>query len=252
MQRLLCSHPDAFIWGEHAGDLETMLTALEGVAAYSASIAGVAGRKDWAELATKGFIANLTPEPKVILSAFRSFLEGIFKDPPESAGKKVWGYKEVRHDLDFARKMQRVIPELRVILIIRDVRDILSSIDEWARMGRWSDNAAMELVRRWQRIARSALGSDPSSALPVLTLRYEDYVLDPAQTIATVAEFTGLDPAGFDLSVFGRKVHTHGDEGVKDRPLRKFSELPDFWQRLVLDDERLHWAGKQYGYALAD
>ncbi len=252
MQRLLCSHPDAFIWGEHAGELEAMVTALEGVAGYSGSLAGVAGRKDWAEQGIKGFIANLTPEPQVIFDAFRGFLEGVFKNPPESAGKKVWGYKEVRHDLDFARKVQRVIPELRVILIVRDIRDILCSVDEWARMGRWSDNAALELVRRWHRITRSALGSGTSSALPVLTLRYEDYILDPARTTATIADFTGLDLAGFDLSVFGLKVHTHGDDGKKERPLRKFTELPEFWQRLVTDDERLQWVGKQYGYALAD
>src|SRR5215213_7482581 len=62
VQRLLCSHPDAFIWGEHGGDLEGMLTAAEGVAAYAAGLGGQAARKDWAELGHQGFIANLTPD----------------------------------------------------------------------------------------------------------------------------------------------------------------------------------------------
>jgi len=250
VQRLLCSHPDAFIWGEHGGDLEAMLTAAEGVAAYSAGLAGQAARKDWAELGHQGFIANLTPDPQIIEAAFRGFVEGVFKAPPQAAGKKVWGYKEVRHDLDFARKLQRYFADIRVILVVRDLRDILCSLDEWARRGRWSDNAALEVARRWQRIMRSCLGSDPSSALPVLTLRYEDYVAEPKKTSVAIAEFTGLDPEGFDLSVFGKRVHSHGTEGSSSRPLRAFGELPVQWRQL-LDDERLQWVAGQYGYSYA-
>jgi hypothetical protein len=251
VQRLLCSHPDAFIWGEHGGELESMVTAAETVAAYSASLAGTAGRKDWAELGHQGFIANLIPDPQTINAAFRGFLESVFKALPESAGKRVWGYKEVRHDLDFARKLQRYFPDLRVILVVRDLRAILCSLDEWARRGRWSDHSALEITRRWERIIRSCLGSHPMSDLPVLTLRYEDYVAEPKQTSLTIGEFTGLDPEGFDMSVFAKRIHSHGADGSTARQLRAFDELPLSWRQLI-DDDQLRWTAKQYGYSFAE
>lgn len=240
MQRLLLSHPDAFVWGENGGHLKAMLDAADNLAVKAASRGAHRGREDFDELGYQAFIANLIPPPDEIAGAFCGFIERLF------AMKPVWGFKEVRFDLAFAQRFQRYFPAVRVIFVIRDPRDILSSIDEWERIGNWPRSATAELMRSWQRIASSF---EAETDLPVLKLRYEDYTGDPESTIDRVAEFTDLDPKGFDPAVFDRRIHMHGASGEGTRDLRSFVDLPAE-MRAFLDDADLIRTAHAYGYRL--
>lgn len=240
MQRLIISHPEGFVWGENGGQLEALLDAADRLVDKSSSLAARAGREDFEELGYQAFIANLMPPPDDVTAAFRGFIEALYATRP------VWGFKEVRYDLDFALRYRLYFPGVKVIFIVRDPRDSLSSIDEWETKGRWPRSATAELVNHWLRVAQSF---QRETDLPVLRLRYEDYTADPKQTIADVASFTGLDPDGFDATVFDRRIHMHGRKGEGTRDLRPFDQLPAD-MRALLDDPEIVRVAAAYGYEL--
>jgi hypothetical protein len=98
-------------------------------------------------------------------------------------------------------------PDLKRIMIYRDGRDVVSSFMEKIRTA-WKDmpiakteNTARRIAERWveaqENIARNRSG--------IYVIRYEDFVRDPAPTLAGMAEYLGVDPAGFRMS----DIHAH-------------------------------------------
>lgn len=237
LQRLISSHPDAFIWGEQRGHLEKILGVVEGLREYNEE-RGWAGRDEFGRQGYQGFMANLMPESAVVNKAFAAFCTRLFA----AEGARVWGFKEVRYDLRFAERLRRFLPGTRVIFVVRDPRNVLRSLDEWEQSEWWSRAETQEAITNWQRIASSFL---ESTTLPVLSLRYEDYTVDPASTARRVGAFAGLDPAGFDMSVFDRKVHMLGADW--DRELRPWDQLPPA-MRAMLCEESIRVTAKAYDY----
>lgn len=137
VQRLLCSHPRVLIWGEHVGQLRTVLTATQRLRLWSQTN-GVAGRNELAAHGYQGFIANLSPDVDIINRAGASFVETLFAEPAADSGRPIWGFKEVRYRLDDVLLLRDLFPHLRVIQLVRDPRDVLRSLDEWERHGGWS------------------------------------------------------------------------------------------------------------------
>lgn len=240
MQRLLISHPDAFIWGENGGHLESLLAAAETLVARSDSLAGQAAREDFEAAGYQAFIANLIPSPDHIEGAFRGFVEQLYRR------ERVWGFKEVRHGLDFAKRLQRFFPDLKVVGLVRDPRDILSSIDEWETKGKWPRKSTEDVIASWLRVASSLMVTQD---VPILTFRYEDYTADPQRTVELLGDFAGLDPAGFDMTVFDRRIHMHGKRGEGVRELRKWEELPADMREL-LDSEEIRETANAFSYDL--
>ncbi len=239
MQRLISSHPEAFIWGEQHGQLERVVDAVESLIGQSRDH-GEAGRTEYAVSGYQGFMANLMPEPAAWREVFSEFCTRLFEVPDV----RVWGFKEVRFDLDFATRLQRYLPDLRVIFIVRDPRDVLSSLDEWESRGWWTRADTELSFQHWKRIATSFL---ETGSVPVLSLRYEDFIADREAAARNVGEFAGLDPSGFDMTVFDHKVHNLGLQG--DRELRSWQDMPIDLRYLVFD-EGLRTTAKAYGYHL--
>lgn len=239
VQRLVSSHPEAFIWGEQHGLMGYIADSAGRFLEHSEEN-GEAGRREFAVLGHQGFIANLMPEPAEIRDAFAEFCVRLFRAP----GARVWGFKEVRYDLPFAVRLQRFLPDLRVIFIVRDPRDVLSSLDDWEKYNWWSRRDTQASMDHWKRIAASFLETGP---VPVLTVRYEDFIADREAAARGVGEFADLDPAGFDMTVFDHKVHNLGESG--DRELRPWQEL-QFDLRGLLFDKELRTTAKAYHYPL--
>lgn len=239
MQRLVTSHPEAFIWGEQHGRFGEVVDAVERLIGHNEEH-GEAGRTEFAVHGHQGFLANLMPESAQMREAFTEFCTRLFLVPDV----RVWGFKEVRFDLAFAARLQRYLPDLRVIVIVRDPRDVLSSLDEWESRGWWTRADTEQSFANWTRIASSFLRT---SSVPVLSVRYEDFIADREAAAREVGEFAGLDPAGFDMSVFDRKVHNLGlwDE----RKLRSWQEMA-IDLRYLLFDEGLRTTAKAYDYHL--
>jgi hypothetical protein len=80
VQRLLCSHPDVMIWGEHDGQLAAIMKVAEQLE-FWAQTYGRVGRDELSAHGYQGFIANLTPESDRVAAAVRAFVEALFAEP---------------------------------------------------------------------------------------------------------------------------------------------------------------------------
>ena len=74
VQRLLSSHPDVLIWGEHAGQLRPIIAAVSRMKVWSAED-GMDARADFEGGGYQSFMANLTPEGTWIDEAMRQLKE---------------------------------------------------------------------------------------------------------------------------------------------------------------------------------
>ncbi len=90
-------------------------------------------------------------------------------------------------------------PALDCVVIYRDCRDVASSYlhkvrTEWAGFA-WAEkfNTAEKLAHRWvERMEMMEQYADK-----IFTMKYEVLVQEPAATLAALAEWIGVDPAGF-------------------------------------------------------
>jgi hypothetical protein len=251
IQRLLSSHPDVLIWGEHAGQLRPVLEVAERLRAWSGD-AGRHGRLGYAYAGHQSFMANITPEVDSIDEAVRAFTEALFAGPAISMGRPVWGFKEVRYGLPEAIAIRTLFPDCRVVHLVRDPRDILRSLDVWERSdGPWHRHDTTVAVADWIRVGRSFWLRPDELPSWVLRLRYEDLISDPTQWCTRIGEHCGLDPGRFDAGVFDKRIHGIGLRGMTRRDLRDWTALPDSLRGL-LDDDEVRLIGRACGYDLGD
>jgi Sulfotransferase family len=246
IQRLLSSHPDVMIWGEHLGQLRELLQIRASLRDWSDTL-GRRARDMFRGDGYQSFMANLVPDAEHVDDAVRVFVRRLFADPAAAVGRPVWGFKEVRYGRPEVDGLARLFPGLSIIYVIRDPRDVLRSLDEWERQGTWSRELTGYAVDCWHRIAESFLPAEAADDLPVLRLRYEDVVADPQGAGAAIGRHTALDAARFDPEVFGRRI-TGGRPGAP-RVLREWDELPADLRALV-DSDRTREIAAGYGYRL--
>lgn len=244
VQRLISSHPDVLVWGEHDGALGELFGLVERLLAWERRY-GPASREAYARGGHKAWMANLTPEPQVINDAAREFVRALFKPSLTASGRARWGFKEVSYDATQARQLTALFPDCRIVHVTRDPRDIAVSLDSWERgSGDWTRTRTERALRSWLRINASFLGND--TGLTVLHARYEEIVANPAGFARRLADFLELEHGGLDLSVFDRRIHSLRNA---PRVLRHFSELDAELQHLARNPELVEVAGR-YGYDL--
>jgi hypothetical protein len=249
VQRLLSSHPDVLIWGEHAGQLRPVIAAMSRLRVWS-NEDGMEARAAFEHDGYQSFMANLTPESGRVDEALRQFLQALFAAPAAALGKSVWGLKEVRYGLPEARALHHLFPDAVVIHVVRDPRDVLRSLDVWEHQYTWWPRRSTEsAVRDWHRVAESFLYSTADMSPPVLRLRYEDLIAEPAMAMEMIGAHTSLDPAKFDRDVFARKIHITGPDGERARMIPDWGSLsPPL--RALLDDDDLRMVAAACGYEL--
>jgi hypothetical protein len=164
----------------------------------------------------------------------------------------IWGFKEVRYGLPDVLLLRELFPQLRVVHVVRDPRDVLCSLDEWERSGGWSRVETERSLRHWLSVAGSfaATGTDPHLRSFILPVRYEDLVHFSQWWTNAVAEHCNLEADLLDKSVFDQWVHTAGPRGRADRQLREWSDLPASLRALI-DDEDIQMVASTYGYDLS-
>lgn len=249
VQRLLSSHPDVMIWGEQEGQLRQIFGAAERMIHLS-DYDGAEARDAFVSGGYQSFMANLMPEGEWIDEALRQFVRVLFEDRAAAQGKRVWGIKEVRYGMPEARVLHRLFPGAVVIQLVRDPRDVLRSLYLWEHRYAWWDRRRTELaVRDWHRVAESFQHCSAELSPPVLRLRYEDVVADPAGASEQIGVHTELDPVKFDPNVFARKIHITGADGESQRPSVDWDSLPPS-MRALLDDDDIRMVAAAYGYQL--
>ena len=248
IQRLLNSHQDVLLWGEHGGLLGSLFSLKERLDGWDDTLADQA-REEFAARAYDGWIANLLPGRDAIEGATRSYLLELFARPVLQLGRSRWGFKEVRYGVSMARAMRELFPRTCVVHVTRDPREVLRSLDWWERCGKITRQGTGDAIRNWCKVNEELLPL--RSASWVLSVRYEDVVADPAAFTNRLSKFVGLQTDDFDTSVFDHRIHSDGPEGRMSRRLTRFTDLDPALRRLIADPELLEIACA-YGYRLDD
>jgi len=248
VQRLLSSHPEVLIWGEHAGQLRELLAIGERLSGWTTEH-GEIGRQGYARSGHQSFMANLTPQAGAVDDAVRAFVEVLFARPAADQGRPVWGFKEVRYGLAEATALRRLFPDCRVVHIVRDPRDILRSLEVWER-GEWPRSDTEIAIGDWARVGAS-FWSPAAAELPpwVLRMRYEDLVADPAHWTSRLAEHCELEEELLDRRVFDRRIHAVGLAGRARRTILDWADLPAS-MRALLETEEIRQVALACGYSL--
>jgi hypothetical protein len=135
------------------------------------------------------------------LASVREVVEAMFVGFARSRGKRRWGEKTPHH-LWYWRDLDRLFPESRFLVMVRDGRDVACSL---SRMG-WSSASPLVNAARWKAewlLASRLLRTVGERALRV---KYEDLVLDAELVLNRVCGFLGLrfEPAmveGFSMNL---------------------------------------------------
>jgi sulfotransferase family protein len=244
IQRLLSSHPDVMIWGEHGGHLRQILEASRTIRQWDEGVSQRA-REDFEARGHQSWMATLLPEPAVVGDAARAYMRTLFAAPAAARGRSRWGFKEVRFGLEEAEAVRELFASTRVLHVTRDPRDVLRSLEVWERTGtEWQPAWTANTMADWTRINRSFL--DAGRDLDwVRSWRYEDIVASPDEFVDGLSRLLDLDPAALDRRVFDVRVSTYGTQGEAPRA---WEELPGRLRALI--DAPLREVAAAYGYAV--
>jgi Sulfotransferase family len=212
LQRLLCSSRRALIYGELcAQDLEFFLNLY--VFKSQQYNSRIEERSIALEKVLSGdvndWIPDLMPQVSEYLKAMGG---GVFagisycRDYAISVGRPVWGFKHPDCNPATIRLMRAVMPGSRFIFIHRNLNDCLKSAK--AQGITYSKSQIEEFCRSWSdnRNYLLTLKDEPG----VCSIDYEQLIREPQVTVATLAEFTGLDD--MDLNVLNHKINTWAGE----------------------------------------
>lgn len=140
------------------------------------------------------------------LGIFRSYYSKFLTDylPEMLADMQVPGltaakfYAEKHMDgvpFELTRSMLELFPELKLIMLFRDPRDVLSSFDAYRRLGQ-INALRVEPATRVREIMRHYQGRiqlNDEFPARIFVLRYEDLVLRPADVLPPLLRFLDID-----------------------------------------------------------
>jgi len=204
LQRALCSHPEIMVWGENLA----LVDVLQSVHQKACSLQELSEtqRKRAEGKIHQAWIPMLNPELSSFEEGLRGLLAAAYREPARSRGKSRWGFKEVRHDLETARFLQRLFPGARFLLLVRNPVDCLASARATTKEGRGllvQAGGSEAFVGHWTSLTESFLDA---GELPSLLIRYEDLIEDPETWLERLANLLEVDSRGFDRSVFEKKL----------------------------------------------
>lgn len=217
LQRLINSHPDAFIWGEHGGSLKHLFQFQKDLATWQQSN-GLAAAREVEQFGIDSFIANLSPDKSASDAACQTMLRALFSADPAGNAALRWGFKEVRYGADFAKFLLDLFPRARVIFLVRDPIDVARSLAAWEQdpTMAWKAEWTAEALGQWERNVNSFEAYDDERCM---TLQFES-LIGPAETsVGNICTFLDLAPVGISTDVLGRKIHAPGRSGRIDRAI---------------------------------
>lgn len=132
-------------------------------------------------------------------------IDEVFRQYAELARKPRWGDKSPSYALHVAR-LAELWPEARFVHLVRDGRDVASSLLRVPWGPRTIPGAALHWRRSVERARRDGERLGPGRFTEV---RYERLVADPEAELRTICTFLGED---FDPAMLG--FHTHAPEAL--------------------------------------
>jgi hypothetical protein len=142
--------------------------------------------------------------------------------------------------------IHRILPEARYLLLIRDPRDVVSSIlaahKTWGKG--WAPSNMFTALVMWYRhtvAARESLERLPDCLS--LTLRYEDLLSEPEKTLASVFSFLGLELGRQELASL-IEMNAIGSRRPANNPLKVFGLVGAKLQGVIKEPEGFVRRGK--------
>jgi len=130
------------------------------------------------------FIENLKKKKKITL---REFIEELYSSYCKYEGKQLWGDKSLF--FNWIDILYTLFPEAKFIHIVRDGRDVFNS---WRKIDPLMNNvavAALDWSFKLSRIERSFSKLPKSN---YMTLRYEDLLSEPEESVKSICNFIGV------------------------------------------------------------
>lgn len=120
--------------------------------------------------------------------SFSAFVEFVFR--LEVGDVAIWGDKTPEH-LAHVSELATALTNARFIALVRDPRDVGPSLLALRWRGHDVYSVAHYLRRSWRQLVDAASALGPR----LLTIRYEDLVLDRQRTTSRICDFLGVDYA---------------------------------------------------------
>lgn len=200
IQRLLCTHPDIFIWGEQRGALTHLLSFY--VTATEHAIQNERVGELFIESGTAEFIANLNPGISSIKNATRAAIRTLFGGYAER-----WGCKEVRCGVRVARLITELFPNSKIVFLVRHVSACLASLIRWE----YDVAACKEFVDRWTSLAEEMTRLQRNDIPQAILLRYEDFIAEPLARTERLCSFLDIDISRLDLGTLKLRIADHSN-----------------------------------------
>jgi len=232
LQRLLCSSPDALIYGEScANDFNLLanlfsnkeMLFLQNKEARNHQLQEVLNGNvnDW--------IPDLMPEIDGYIDAYKNMINTLAKhynDYAQGQGRKFWGMKMPEWMPTGLILLQKILPETKIIYLRRDLEDCVKSAKKMDMIR--EPQEIQQFCHTWKQFTSFAdlhLKGDQ-----VLHVNYEDLIHTPDQIISTIETFTGVQ--GIDRKVMEVKVNTYNNDP-------KLEEMHSYLEPAVLTAEEL-------------
>jgi hypothetical protein len=183
LRMMLDAHPELAIPPE-TGFLPALADLDAGTDPREAAWQIISGFHTWPDFALDADVLRKAVQdaPPTAADAARAF----YRLYAERFGKPRYGDKTPTYGTDIDR-IGSLLPEARFLHIIRDGRDVVSSVRGlWFRPGDSIESCAQDWATRLARTR--ALGSQ----LPYLEVRYEQLVVQPADTLHAICRFLEL------------------------------------------------------------
>lgn len=213
VQRLLCSSPQAMIYGELV--LQDLLEVARGLKTRAAILRDHGPRlaETWRRVLAGDvdhWLVNLFPDQHAYMAAVAEAflaLPRLYAGQARAAGRAVWGAKFPSVDAAALGDLRLLLPGMKVLYLVRDPAAALASAKAREMLGA---DGAEGFCRAWADGTAGVLDLAPSS--DVWVLAYEELVAEPEATLARLEAWSGA--AGIDRAVMARRINTF--DGARD------------------------------------
>jgi hypothetical protein len=171
---------------------------------------------------------------RLVGSSYAKLVEWLARRYAEEHGKAgatIW-VDHTPSNTKYAATLLEMFPEAKFLHIVRDGRAVSASICPLD----WGPNAVMTAAPWWvERVGYGIAAETNFGAARVLRVRYEDMVLQTAETVQRITDFLGLafDPAMLNAGGFGSPVYTKSQHSLVGHPPDR--ARVDAWQTSMTD-----------------
>ncbi len=244
LQRYVTRTGKILVWGETGGALNAICAALAGWEQITADPSrvfpnkrGGGGGEAYLKFIDtpksehpRQWIANLTPPYEEIVQGMRAMMTDLYGRHAHERGYDRFGIKETRCDLATATCLQAVFPDAKFLFLVRNPYDVMLSIKRRDWMGRQPGHDTLRMhAMHWKN-----LSAQFRQAGFGMTVRYEDFISDPAvpERVLDYLEIEARPPTDFiQKSQVDWKAHHHAPLSLWERARMRY------W----LSDEMKQW-----------